>query len=56
MLLIIGIHSTSVTCYDSIYVIVELLPTCNIYGDLTVFSIPYYLELHIAKKFILLVF
>ena len=39
MLLIIGhigIHSISVTCYDSIYFIIQLLPTCNIYRDLTV--------------------
>ena len=36
MLLIIGIHSVSVTCYDSIHVIFFLLPTCNIYRDLTV--------------------
>ena len=31
MLLIIGMNSISVTCYDSIYVIFKLLPTCNIY-------------------------
>ena len=31
MLLIIGIHSISVTGYNSIYVIFFLLPTCNIY-------------------------
>ena len=37
MLLIIRIHSISVTCYDSIYVILLLLPTYNIYKDLTVF-------------------
>ena len=31
MLLIIGMKSISVTCYDSIYVIFLLLPTYNIY-------------------------
>ena len=36
MLLIIGIHSISVTCYISIYVGFFLLPTCNIFKDLTV--------------------
>ena len=36
MLLIIGIHSISVTCCNSIHVIFFLLPTCNIYNDLIV--------------------
>ena len=36
MWLIIGIHSISVTWYNSIYVVFFLLPTCNIYRDLTV--------------------
>ena len=36
MLLITGIRSISVNCYDSIYVMFLLLPTCNIYRDLIV--------------------
>ena len=36
MLLIIGMNSISVTCYNSIYVVFLLLPTCNIYRVLTV--------------------
>ena len=36
MLLIIAIHSISVNCYNSIYVILCLPPTRNIYSDLIV--------------------
>ena len=49
MLLIIGMNLISVTCYNSTYVIVLLLLTCNIYRVLnlytiygTVFSVTYY--------------
>jgi hypothetical protein len=39
MLLIIGMNSISVICYNSIYVIFLLLPTCNIYRALTVLGV-----------------